>query len=172
MGFATLTWGVKTSFRSYVEAAGGTVTLSDGVTRTEDGSFVFSAVPGGDLAIAPDGSATGALRFVGAVTFEAHGGMLKVTLTELAVESGADGLVLTAPQAPLNQERCAIAKLDPIENGADDALTLAAEIARWYVPDSRQLLAGYRTRPGTAGLTPICRSEASARSISARSNVE
>ena len=59
MSFSKLTWGVKASFRSYVEAVGGTVTLGDGATRAEDGSFVFTAVPGGDLSIAPDGTATG-----------------------------------------------------------------------------------------------------------------
>ena len=61
MSFNRLTWGVKASFRSYVEAAGGSITLSDGATRAEDGSFVFSALPGGNLSIAPDGTATGAM---------------------------------------------------------------------------------------------------------------
>ena len=40
MGFNSLTWGVKASFRSYVEAAGGSTVLSDGATRGKDGSFV------------------------------------------------------------------------------------------------------------------------------------
>ena len=111
MTFNKLTWGVKASFRAYVEAAGGSIALSEGATRAEDGAFCFAAVPGGDLVFAPDGSATGAMRFSGAVTFEAHGGMLKSTLTELGVKAGPDGLVLTALQAPMNQARCAIAHL-------------------------------------------------------------
>lgn len=127
MSFNTLTWGVKASFRNYVEAAGGSVELSDGATRADDGCFVFNAVPGGDLTIAPDGSATGAMRFAGTVTFDAHGGMLKATLTDLGLEAGPDGLVLTAPLAPLNQDRCAIATLTPIE-GPADATTLSAQI--------------------------------------------
>ncbi|MFT7305351.1 MAG: hypothetical protein ACI9P7_000611 [Candidatus Azotimanducaceae bacterium] len=128
MNFNRLTWGVKASFRSYVEAAGGSTTLSQGATHTEDGSFVFKAVPGGDLSFAPDGSATGAVRFQGTVTFEAHGGMLKATLAELGIEAGTDGLVLTALEAPMNQGRCAIAQLGPVELGAGDAMTIGAEI--------------------------------------------
>lgn len=128
MSFNRLTWGVKASFRSYVEAAGGSSTLSDGATRADDGSFVFMAVPGGDLSIAPDGSATGAMRFQGTVTFDAHGGMLKATLAELGIEAGTDGLVLTALEAPMNKDRCAIAQLGPVEIDADDAMTIRAEI--------------------------------------------
>lgn len=128
MSFSKLTWGVKASFRGYVEAAGGSITLSDGATRAEDGSFVFTALPGGDLSIAPDGTATGAMRFQGSVTFEAHGGMLKATLAELGVEAGADGLFLTVLEAPTNEGRCAIAQLGPVEVGADDAITLRSEI--------------------------------------------
>jgi hypothetical protein len=128
MSFNRLTWGVKASFRSYVEAAGGSIPFSDGATRAEDGSFVFKAAPGGDLSIAPDGSATGTVRFQGAVTFDAHGGMLKATLAELGIEAGTDGLVLTALEAPMNKSRCAIAQLGPIELGAGDAVTIVAEI--------------------------------------------
>lgn len=128
MSINRLSWGVKASFRSYVEAAGGSIDLSDGATRAEDGSFVFTAVPGGDLNIASDGRATGAMRFQGTITFDAHGGMLKATLTELGLEVGADGLVLTALEAPLNQDRCAIAKLNVVEGSPDDAITLRAEI--------------------------------------------
>ena len=128
MSFSRLTWGVKASFRSYVEAVGGSITLSDGATRAEGGSFVFTAVPGGDLTIAADGSATGTMRFRGTITFDAHGGMLKATLAELGLEAGTDGLVLTALEAPMNQGRCAIAKLGPVEVGPDDAITVGARI--------------------------------------------
>ena len=128
VSFDRLTWGVKASFRSYVEAAGGTISLSGGATRSGDGSFVFEAVPGGDLAIAADGSATGATRFQGTLNFDAHGGMLKIELTGLGVEAGIDGLVLTALQAPMNKDRCAVAKLGPVEVGADGTLTIRSKI--------------------------------------------
>lgn len=128
MSFTKLTWGVKASFRSYVEASGGSVSFSDGAAGTEDGLCVFTAVPGGDLAIAADGSATGSMRFQGSVTFEAHGGMLKSTLAELGLETDADGLVLTVLDAPMNRDRCAIAKLNLGEVGPDNAVTLGAQI--------------------------------------------
>ena len=128
MSVNKLTWGVKTSFRNYVEAAGGSITLSGGATRAEDGTFIFTAAPGGDLSIMSDGSATGAMRFQGTVTFDAHGGMLKATLAELGLEMGADGFVLTALEAPMNKNRCAIAQLGPVEVGTDGVITIRSEI--------------------------------------------
>jgi len=128
MGFNTLTWGVKASFRNYVEAAEGSITLSDGAESAEDGAVVFNAVPGGDLVIEADGSATGSMRFTGAVEFEAHGGMLKSTLSEIGLEASPDGLVLTVLDAPMNKDRCAIADLSLIEHNGDQGTTLHAEI--------------------------------------------
>jgi len=128
MSFNKLTWGVKASFRSYVEGMGGTISLGDDATRNEEGAFVFAALPGGDLAITADGRASGAMRFRGSVTFEAHGGMLNTTLNELGLEADADGLVLTVSEAPMNQGRCAVAKLSFVEAEADNAVVLGAEI--------------------------------------------
>ncbi|MBO6557858.1 MAG: HtaA domain-containing protein [Pseudomonadales bacterium] len=139
MSFNKLTWGVKASFRSYVEAAGGSVTLGDGATRADDGAFVFNAVPGGDLEISPDGSASGSMRFEGSVTFDAHGGMLKSTLAELGIESGEDGLVITVLEAPMNQGRCAIAKLECVASGEGEGVTLRSEITMdgmWQIADN------------------------------------
>ena len=128
MSISKLTWGVKASFRGYVEGVGGSITASDGATRTEDGGIVFTAIPGGDLTIAPDGSATGSMRFEGTVHFKAHGGMLDSTLAELALEATDDGLFITVLEAPMNQGRCAIAKLGAVEVGPDGEMTLRAEI--------------------------------------------
>lgn len=128
MSFKQLVWGVKASFRGYVEAAGGSATLSDGATRAEDGTFVFEAVPGGDLVIEADGSATGSMRFQGTVMFEAHGGMLKSTLTELGIEAGPNGLVLTVLEGPMNTRRCAVADLGPVEVGEDGSITMVSRI--------------------------------------------
>lgn len=128
MQFNQLSWGVKTSFRNYVEAAGGSVKLDDGATLAEDGSFVFAALPGGDLVIEPDGSATGAMRFQGSITFEAHGGMLKSTLNELGLEASSEGLNLTVLEGPMNQGRCAIATLGPVDTSHKDVVTLGAKI--------------------------------------------
>jgi hypothetical protein len=128
MGVTTLTWGVKASFRAYVEAAGGAITLEDGATRTAAGDFILAAAPGGDLAVGPDGALMGSARFKGIIRFEAHGGMLRTTLCELGVEAGPEGGVITAPTAPGGEKRYAIAKLSPPAVGPDGAITLAATI--------------------------------------------
>ncbi len=128
MTFNRMSWGVKTSFRSYVEAAEGTITLSDGAIRAADGTFVFNVLPGADLSITPDGNATGSARFQGSVTFEAHGGMLRATLAELGLEAGADGIVLSALEGPTNKNRCVIATLGRAEIGENGAATMGAAI--------------------------------------------
>ena len=128
MTFTRLTWGVKESFRAYVEAAGGTISVRDGAIRDAEGTFVFAALPGADLAIAGDGPPTGAARFQGTVAFEAHGGMLRATLAELSVEAEQDGLVLTAAQAPGGTRRCTIARLGPVEATPQGAVILGAVI--------------------------------------------
>lgn len=128
MSFHKLIWGVKASFRGYVEAAGGSITLSDGATQAEDGSFIFMAEPGGDLAIAADGSATGSTRFQGTVAFEAHGGMLKSTLTELGIEATEEGLMLTVLDGPMNRGRCAVAELGCVDAGAGEGMLIRTQI--------------------------------------------
>ena len=127
MSFEKLTWGVKASFRNYVEAAGGKITVSDGATRTDDGSFELNALPGGDLSIDADGSASGSMRFEGTIAFEAHGGMLNSTLSEIALEVIDGDLVITVLEAPMNQGRCAVAKLGGAETDGD-AIVLKSEI--------------------------------------------
>ena len=116
MSFSQLTWGVKASFRGYVEAAGGSITLDDGAARADDGAFVFAAEPGGDLVIAPDGSATGAMRFKGTVTFDAHGGMLKSKLTELGIEATEEGAL--RPMAMLSLKEACLRFLERDEEHA------------------------------------------------------
>jgi hypothetical protein len=126
--FTRLSWGVKASFRGYVEGVGGSIKTSGGATRTEEGAFLFEAIPGGNLTISPDGSAIGAIKFKGTVVFNAHGGMLDSTLTELAIESTDEGLVVTVLEAPANDDRCAVATLGPIEVKPDGTVTMGSQI--------------------------------------------
>ena len=46
MKHTKLIWGVKESFRQYVEAAEGSITVADGADRNADGTFVFEAIEG------------------------------------------------------------------------------------------------------------------------------
>lgn len=145
----TLSWGVKQSFRSYVAMSGGQATATEGAAPTPDGAFAFEAAPESDLAADADGGLSGCARFRGRVMFQAHGGMLKVTLTDPWVETTADGLVLTIAETPTR--RTMIARLDAgaARRTPDGALELPAAITL----DGMMIL-GDHYPPGTA-LDPV-----------------
>jgi hypothetical protein len=137
----TLEWGLKQSFRAYVEGAGGSIEIGEGTSRTSDGAFVFAAAPGDTgLTIGADGKPEGTGRFIGEVRCEAHGGMLKVFLADPAVEIGTQGGVLTVAESPGRDSRVALAvlDLDAATTGADGALVIPAKVSMdgWRVlPD-------------------------------------
>lgn len=88
-GIQTLTWGVKQSFRNYVQGAGGSIQPGEGVTLAPDGAFVFSVAPGASpLTLDANGRLQGEGQFLGQVQFQAHGGMLSVFLADPVVEIG------------------------------------------------------------------------------------
>jgi hypothetical protein len=123
-GMGALEWGVKQSFRAYVEAVGGSIETAEGVERTADGAFVFAAAPGdAGLTAGPDGKPQGAARFVGEVRCEAHGGMLKVFLADPAIEIGPEGGVLTVADSPARDARVELAVLE-----LDAATTSGGEV--------------------------------------------
>lgn len=128
MQYKKLTWGVKRSFREYVEAAGGTIDISEGVSRNDSGEFVFEAQTGGNFSVSLRGDASGSTIFRGSVEFVAHGGMLKATIAELGVESGPEGAVLTMLEGPANENRCVVAKLIPLLDSSSESVTFNSEI--------------------------------------------
>jgi hypothetical protein len=71
---ATLTWGLKESFRSYISGtiANGEWTVADGATY-ETPSFGWSGGAGG---------VPGVVSFPGSVTFTGHGGILDTTIAD------------------------------------------------------------------------------------------
>jgi hypothetical protein len=76
-----LAWAIRRSFTEYVRAAEGSVTLADGVVEA-DGQFFFEGVPGN-----PD-------VFVGSVRFQAHDGLLDVTIGDPSLTmDGTSGTV-------------------------------------------------------------------------------
>jgi len=121
-----LEWGVKQSFRNYVAMSGGTVETSVGVERSAEGTFIFAAAPGADLARDAEGRLSGRAAFVGEVRFEAHGGMLRVAVVDPAVEFGPEGAVLSVADG---ERRADIARLDVQATGEDGAIVLPALLA-------------------------------------------
>lgn len=119
MGFS-LAWGVKQSFRSYVEGSGGEIVADAGATRAADGTFLFEATAGSDLSL-DGGAPSGTGRFRGRVSFTAHGGLLSVTLTDPWIEAADDGWVLSIAETATR--RTAIARLGPVTDGALPAAT-------------------------------------------------
>ena len=120
MRVTRLGWGVKQSFRAYVEGSGGSIALDGGAARADDGTFVFAATADSDLAL-DGGALSGTGRFAGKIAFQAHGGLLSVTLTDPWVEPAGDGWVLSIAETATR--RTAIAKLGAVEDGALPAVT-------------------------------------------------
>lgn len=131
-GAATLTWGVKQSFRGYVEGAGGAIEVGQGAGRAADGAFTFAAAPGEGLTLGADGRPQGVGRFAGEVRFEAHGGMLSVFLADPSVEIGPSGAVVTVADSPERLSRLELAQLDlaAATTGADGEIVIPATLSR------------------------------------------
>lgn len=91
---AGLDWGLKASFRTYIEGhiAGGTITVSDGATRNPDGTFHF---PLRDGTFDPNTNAT-VVQFDGTVHMEGHEGALEMTVANPRVELTPTGTRLLA----------------------------------------------------------------------------
>jgi Htaa len=134
---AKLSWGLKQSFRAYVEAAGGTIETGEGAERAADGVFVFAAGPGEGLKLGVDGRPEGVGRFVGQVRCEAHGGMLKVFLADPSVEIGPAGAVIAVADPAARDQRVELAQLDlasaTIEDGGEMVIQTKLSRDGWKV---------------------------------------
>ena len=145
---ATLSWGVKQSFRGYMDAAGGTVAVSGGAERAADGGFLFPQGPESTLARDAEGRLAGVGRFQGEVSFQAHGGMLNVVLTDPWVEATEAGLVLSVAAGATR--RVVFAKLDAAAMTTEgDASVIPAAITL-----DGMFILGDHYPPGTA-LDPV-----------------
>lgn len=110
---STLYWGVKESFRNYVEGAGGQIETAEGAARGVDGGFVFGGVPGGELTFSEDGKPEGRLNFIGEVRMTAHGGMLSVSIADPDLEFSRSGAMLAVIDCGLRTpRRVTFAQLD------------------------------------------------------------
>jgi Htaa protein len=128
---APLSWGLKESFRNYVEGAGGTIEVGGGASRAADGTFAFAPVDGGGLTLGADGKPQGVAQFTGEVKCEAHGGMLKVFLADPAVEIGPEAAVITAADSAARDRRVALAILDLAAATRDgDSLVVPTKLSK------------------------------------------
>lgn len=90
----SLDWGVKASFRSYVEGSigHGTITVGDGATKNADGTYRFPLRSGSFTA----GANTTDVTLGGWVRFLAHDGSLDLTIKDPRVKLAGGGSTLTA----------------------------------------------------------------------------
>ncbi len=88
-------WGIKTSFRDYVNgpAANGSISTADGAAINADGSFDYR--PGSGWYVPGPAHSVDA-TFGGKVLFTGHDGILKFTLANPRIAAGGDGGSLSA----------------------------------------------------------------------------
>lgn len=101
-----LWWPVRRSFVDYVDAADGSVVVSEGVTRDPQG-FAFPAA----------GTFPGVWKFSGTVDFEAHSGLLSVSVSHPEIE--LDSALQWSLTVWVNGVRRAIARLVDVEQTPD-----------------------------------------------------
>ncbi|WP_436700563.1 HtaA domain-containing protein [Nocardioides sp. BYT-33-1] len=91
---ATLDWGIKTSFRTYIEGsiAHGSIATADGVTRNADGTFRFADGAG---AFDDAGNLT-RISFPGVVSFDGHDGQLDLDISDVRIDLNGDQSVVRA----------------------------------------------------------------------------
>jgi|GEM_PF-6288657 len=101
-GIPSLSWGVKSSFSSYVVGgiAKGGISTANGATSTGDG-FLWGSGTG-----SLDVSGLGTLSFPGQVNFSGHDGLLNTTISGVRVQiTGAGSGVLVANVSSQDMER-------------------------------------------------------------------
>ena len=98
---ATITWGFKETFRSYISGAiaNGAWTVSGGA-EYETPNFRF---PAGTGEVDPALDA-GAIEFAGAITFTGHGDILNTTIGNPVIEFRSDGASLLADVTGTTQD--------------------------------------------------------------------
>jgi hypothetical protein len=108
---AALAWGVKESFRRYVEATGAIETIG-AASRGADGSFIFPVATNSTLRVGADGVLRGQAAFSGEILFKAHGGALNVRLTDPVLEIGEKASVFVVAQSGGRTRRAEFAQLN------------------------------------------------------------
>jgi len=171
-GTPSLSWGVKSSFRSYVVGgiAKGSISTANGATSTGDG-FLWGAGTG-----SLDANGLGTLSFPGQVNFSGHDGLLNTTISGVRVQITGPGTgVLVANVSSQDMERKDLSASNITfatlsfgslsQTGGSASATLTAEGARAFAGfySAGQALDGLTiSMTGAAGATTkqVCRDAA------------
>ena len=145
-----LVWGLKESFRNYVEATGGVIATEQGAERSADGSIAFTPKAGEELRLDGRGKPQGQGSFSGSMKFQSHGGMLSIHLADPTIEVSDTGASLTVAVEG-GSHRLEIARLDlsAISQGEANDMLIPAALSM----DAYQLLDS-QYPPGTV-LDPV-----------------
>lgn len=108
-----LAWGVKESFRTYVEGpiASGTITVADGASRADDGTFRFPVESG---TYTPNGDSV-EVDYDGSVHFSGHAGLLELDVSDLRLTVAGDTGTLVADLVSRSLETGATEVFDDVE---------------------------------------------------------
>lgn len=161
---ATLSWGVKESFRSYISGAiaNGEWTVSDDM-RYETPSFIWDQVSG---SVTPELDA-GEIAFTGAVHFTGHDGAMTLDLANPKIEFAADNsayLLLdigsadtTSGGESAEQTEVRAAKLDLATalNASGTELTIDGAVPRLTAEGATALNGAYGSYVAGEELDPI-----------------
>lgn len=150
----SLDWGVKASFRSYVEGSigHGTITVGDGATKNADGTYRFPLRSGSFTA----GENTTDARLGGWVRFVAHDGSLDLTIEDprVVISRAGSTLIADVTSKPLSGgdsvlfDDVALAELD-ISGVTPSGTTVWSAVPTLLTGAGAPAFAGFY-QPGTA----------------------
>jgi hypothetical protein len=124
-----LDWGVKASFRSYIQGgiAKGTITTDGGATENADGTFRFPVEASkGD--VAADGSSVVA-DFGGSVHFSGHDGALELDISDIVVAVEGEAGSLQADVTSKDLGTGEVATFTDVELATLDLATVTAAVS-------------------------------------------
>ncbi|WP_424533549.1 HtaA domain-containing protein [Sphaerisporangium viridialbum] len=110
-----MAWGVRASFRAYVEEAGEIRIEAPASAAGREFRFRRAACDG-DV-----------VRYEGAVLFTAHGGLLRLEVRDPSIHREGERLVLSVADTTAPGRRLILADLEPATDGSGLHATLAPE---------------------------------------------
>ncbi|WP_025134740.1 HtaA domain-containing protein [Leucobacter sp. PH1c] len=161
---ATLTWGVKERFRSYVSGsiANGEWTVSDDM-RYETPSFIWDAASGS----VSSGLDAGTIAFTGAIHFTGHDGMMQLDLSDPAIEFadddsaylllsiGSTDTAASGGEAVAERVRAAKIDLSGAVTAGDGSLEISGAVPRFTVEGAAAMNGDYGSYVTGEDLDPI-----------------